>query len=59
MLVYGRPVPTEEVVRRINAVDMDAVRKAAARLRQAPPAVAALGPLDELESYERIAARLR
>ena len=59
LLVYGRPVPTEEVVRRINAVDMDAVRKAAARLRQAPPAVAALGPLDELESYERIAARLR
>ena len=58
LLVYGRPVPTEEVVRKINAVTLEAVRQAAASLRKAPPAVAALGPLDDLESYDRIADRL-
>ena len=58
LLVYGRPVPTEEVVRKIDAVDLDAVRRAAARLRRERPTVAALGPLDDLEAYDRIAARL-
>ncbi|MEI6985213.1 MAG: pitrilysin family protein [Rhodospirillaceae bacterium] len=58
LLVYGRPVPTEEVVRKINAVDLEAVRLAAARLRLSKPTVAAIGPLDYLESYDRIAARL-
>ena len=58
LLVYGRPVPTEEVVRKIDAVDLEAVRRVAARLRRNRPTVAALGPLDDLESYDRIAARL-
>ena len=58
LLVYGRPVPTEEVVRRIDAVDLEGVRRVAARLRRQRPTLAALGPLDDLESYDRIAARL-
>ena len=58
LLVYNRPVPTEEVVRKINAVDLDAVRQAAAHLRRSAPTVAALGPLDDLEAYDRIVARL-
>ncbi|MEI8394528.1 MAG: pitrilysin family protein [Rhodospirillaceae bacterium] len=58
LLVYGRPVPTDEIVRKINAVDSEAVRQAALRLRKSKPTVAALGPLDELEAYDRIAARL-
>jgi predicted Zn-dependent peptidase len=58
LLVYDRPVPTDEVVRKINAVDLASVRRVAERLRRGPPTVAALGPLHDLESYDRIAARL-
>jgi predicted Zn-dependent peptidase len=58
MLVYGRPIATEEIVQRIEAVDLTAVTRAAHHLGRSPPTVTALGPLDGLESYERIVARL-
>ncbi|HEY0835551.1 MAG TPA: pitrilysin family protein [Azospirillum sp.] len=58
LLVYGRPIPVEEIVTRINAVDRDAVMQAARRLRRSRPTVAALGPTQRLEDYERILARL-
>jgi predicted Zn-dependent peptidase len=58
-LVFGRHLPPEEVVARIDEVDVSAVRRAARRLRANRPTVAALGPLGELEDYDRIAARLR
>jgi predicted Zn-dependent peptidase len=58
-LVFGRHLPPEEVVARIDEVDVAAVRRAARRLRATRPTVAALGPLGELEDYDRIAARLR
>ncbi|MBP2310884.1 M16 family metallopeptidase [Azospirillum soli] len=58
LLVYNRPVPVEEIVTKINAVDRDAVVRVAKRLRASRPTVAALGPIDRLESYDRIAARL-
>ncbi|HYG85514.1 MAG TPA: pitrilysin family protein [Azospirillum sp.] len=58
LLVYGRPIPVDEIVSRIEAVDGEAVMRAARRLRQCRPTVAALGPIQQLEDYERIAARL-
>lgn len=58
MLLFGRPLPPEEIVGRLAAVDAEAVRRVARRLRASRPTVAALGPLSGLESYERIAARL-
>ena len=58
LLVYNRPVPVEEIVTKINAVDRDAVVRVARRLRASRPTVAALGPIDRLEDYDRIAARL-
>jgi len=58
MLVHGRPLDTAEVIARINAVDVEAVRRCARRLRARPPVVAALGPVKGLEDYDRIAARL-
>ena len=59
LLVYGRPVPIEEIVRKIGAVDRDAVMRVARRLRASRPTVAALGPISRLEEYDRIAARLQ
>ncbi|HYC05301.1 MAG TPA: pitrilysin family protein [Azospirillaceae bacterium] len=58
MLVHGRPMTTAEIIAKVDAVDLDAVRRCALRLRERPPVVAALGPLADLESYDRIAARL-
>ncbi|WP_029009746.1 M16 family metallopeptidase [Azospirillum halopraeferens] len=58
LLVYGRPVPVEEIVARIDGVDREAVGRAARRLRSSRPTLTALGPLGRLESYDRIVARL-
>jgi predicted Zn-dependent peptidase len=57
LLVYGRPIPTAEIVERIDAVDGAAIRRMADRLRGGPVTVAALGPIDWLESHDAIAAR--
>jgi predicted Zn-dependent peptidase len=58
MLIYGRPLATEEIVARIEAVDAAAVRRVARRIAGAgKPTIAALGPLDRLAPYEAVAAR--
>ena len=59
LMVFGRPIPVPEVVAKIEAIDVAAVERAARRISATPPAVSALGPIDRLESYERIAARLK
>jgi len=58
LLAYGRPLGVDEIVGKIEAVDLAAVRALAARFRASRPTLAALGPIDRLESYERLAARL-
>lgn len=58
MVIFDRPVPVTEMVEKIDAVDAAAVRRVALRLRAKAPTVTALGPLDGLEDYGRIAARL-
>lgn len=57
LLIFGRPVPLEELVRRIDAVDADAVVRLAGRLSKGRPAVAAMGPIAKLASYDDIAAK--
>jgi predicted Zn-dependent peptidase len=60
LLVYGRLVPVEEFVRKIDVVDAFAVRRFAKRvLAGRAPTLAAIGPLGHLEPAEAIAARLR
>ncbi|WP_448203341.1 M16 family metallopeptidase [Azospirillum sp. sgz302134] len=59
LLVYNRPVPVDEIVEKIGAVDRDAVVRAAKRLRESRPTIAALGPIARLEEYDRIVARLQ
>jgi predicted Zn-dependent peptidase len=58
LLIHGRPIPYAEIVSRIEAVDQDAVRRVARRLLEGRLTIAALGPIDMLESIEKIAARL-
>jgi hypothetical protein len=58
MLIYGRPLATDEIVARIEAVDAVAVRRVARRIAGGgKPTIAALGPLGRLASYEAVAAR--
>jgi predicted Zn-dependent peptidase len=58
MLIFGRPVPPEEVVAKIDAIDAAAVRRVAERVFRTAPTLAALGPVGRLESYDAIRARI-
>jgi predicted Zn-dependent peptidase len=58
MLVYGRVMPVDEIVAKVDAVDADAVRRVARRLLKSKPTLAALGPLSRLEPYDAICGRL-
>lgn len=59
LLVYGRIVPVEEIVSKIDAIDEAAVERVAARLLKSTPTVAAVGPLGHLDDYGAIASRLQ
>jgi predicted Zn-dependent peptidase len=58
MMVFGRPLPTEEIVASIEAIDGDAILNAAQRIFATPLTVTALGPVSKLESFEKICNRL-
>ncbi|MCR9221290.1 MAG: insulinase family protein [Alphaproteobacteria bacterium] len=58
ILTFGRPVPPEEQVAKLDAVTPADLRRAAARLFSQTPTLAAIGPLDRLEPFDRLAARL-
>ena len=58
ILLFGRPLPIAEMIERVDAIDREAVRRTASRILQGcRPTVAALGPIDTLESHDSIAAR--
>ena len=58
LLIYGRPIPVEEIVRRIDGVTPADVARAAQRIFGGRPTVAAMGPLGGLDSYDRLLAKL-
>jgi predicted Zn-dependent peptidase len=58
MLIHGTPFDPADIVRRIEAVDEAAVGRVVARWRSAPPTLAALGPVGQLEDFDRLRARL-
>jgi predicted Zn-dependent peptidase len=59
IIAYGRPIPLDEIVAKIEAVTVDSARAAGrALLSRSRPAVAALGPGRGLESAATIAESL-
>ena len=58
MQVFGRTIPTEETVARINAVGLDDVRRVATRLFRGRPTLAALGPAGSVPGLAQIAEKL-
>jgi predicted Zn-dependent peptidase len=59
MLAYGRPIPLDEIVAKVDAVTVASARAAgAALIARGRPAIAALGPGSGLESTAAIAESL-
>jgi predicted Zn-dependent peptidase len=59
LLAWGRIIPSEETVARIDAVSADEVREAGGELLAGAPTLAAIGPIRGLQPLPRIAAHLR
>jgi predicted Zn-dependent peptidase len=57
LLVYGRPLTTQEIVDAVEAVDADQVRRLAQRLAASRPTLTSLGPVDRVESFDTVAKR--
>ncbi len=58
MQVFGRIVPTEETVAKLNAVGVDDICRAAARIFRGRPTLAAMGPADKVPGLPAIVDRL-
>jgi predicted Zn-dependent peptidase len=59
LLAWGRLIPSEEIVRKVDAVTVEEAREAGRVLLEGAPTVAAVGPLKGLPSLSRLAAGLR
>jgi predicted Zn-dependent peptidase len=55
--IYGRPLPTDEIVREIEAVDAPRLRDLAQRLAGGTPTLTSLGPVAQVEPFDRVARR--
>ena len=56
--VFGRIIPVAETVAKIDAVTLDDIRRAAARIFRGSPTLVALGPTDHVPHLTHIADRL-
>jgi predicted Zn-dependent peptidase len=59
LLSWGRVIPSEEVVAKVDAVTIDEVREAGRQVLAGPVTVAAIGPIKRLPSLDAIATGLR
>jgi len=59
ILAYNRPITIEAILKRLMAVSRSEVQATAHKLFTRKPILTALGPVDGLESYRKIAARLK
>ena len=58
MMVFGRPIPTDEIVQHIDAADRASVTDVARRVFAGRPSIAAIGPVDGLCDYDTLSTRL-
>lgn len=58
MLLFGRPVTTEELVDRLSKLTTERLTDLSARLFSTKPTLAAIGPVSPLPAFEAIGARL-
>lgn len=58
LMIFGRPIPSEESVAKIEAVDDVAIMRIAQRIFASEPTLAALGPIDGVEDFDSVKGRL-
>ena len=58
LLIFGRVMPIEEMVAKIDAIDAVQIGALARQIFSQPPVLAAVGPLDNLEPFDAITRRL-
>lgn len=58
LLTYGRPLPPEEIVARVDETDGERLAAVARRLFAGAPTLAAIGPIQKLEPLARLRERL-
>ena len=58
MMVFGRPILTDEIVQHIDAADHASVTDVARRVFAGRPSIAAIGPVDGLCDYDTLSTRL-
>ena len=58
MMVFGRQIPTDEIVQHIDAADRASVTDVARRVFAGRPSIAAIGPVDGLCDYDTLSTRL-
>ncbi len=54
LLLFGRPIPKEELMERLSALTVDRLTDLSARLFSTKPTLAAVGPVGTLAPYESI-----
>lgn len=57
-MLFGRVIPLDEVLARIDGLSVEAVRRAGRRLLSSMPTVTALGPIAKVPDIGRVTARL-
>jgi predicted Zn-dependent peptidase len=58
LLAWGRLIPSEEIVTRVDRVTVDEVRRAGAALLDGAPTIAAIGPIHNLPTLRQVAGSL-
>ncbi len=58
LLLFGRPIPKEELMERLSALTVGRLADLSGRLFSTKPTLAAVGPVGSLTSYESIASAL-
>ncbi|MCG8273045.1 insulinase family protein [Aquamicrobium sp. NLF2-7] len=58
LLLFGRPIPKEELMERLSALTVGRLTDLSGRLFSTKPTLAAVGPVGSLTSYESIASAL-
>ncbi|MBO6719021.1 MAG: insulinase family protein [Rhizobiaceae bacterium] len=58
LLLYGRPIPMEELMDRLSKITTDRLSDLAARLFTTKPTIAAIGPVGSMPAFETVRDRL-
>lgn len=57
VMLFGRHLPVDEIVAKVDAVDNAVVKSVAARLFSGTPTLTAVGPIAEMEPFDDLVAR--